>query len=68
MRGNNYARYTHSYKFDPYSRKIVEEGNDLRKRLEGKRILETNTSTTQMALAFNVATEVLGSVTLVRIA
>ncbi len=52
---NNYARYTHSYKFEPYSKKIIEEGNDLRKKVEGRRILEDDYSTTQMALAFETA-------------
>lgn len=44
MRGNNYARYTNSHKFgkpiaQARASDAIREGEALRKKLEGKRIL-----------------------------
>lgn len=58
MRGNNNARFTHSFKFEgnlKYVESASREGDRLRKKLEGKRILEDNHSTTQMSYAFKEA-------------
>lgn len=60
MRGNNYARFTNNSKFgEPtkvtIARDAIREGESLRRKIEGRRILEDDHSTTQMALAFNGA-------------
>lgn len=55
MRGNNNARFTHSFKFEgnlKYVESALQEGNALRKKLEGKRILLDDHSNTTMTQAF----------------
>ena len=60
MRGNTHARFTNNSKFgEPtkvtVARDAINEGEALRKKLEGKRILVDDHSSTQMAHAFATA-------------
>lgn len=58
MRSNSYAKYIAPSKFEGNQRYVENasnEGNRLRARLEGKRILFDDHSTTQMAHAFKEA-------------
>ena len=60
MRGNNYARFTNNSKFgEPtritVARDAIREGDELRNKLQGRRILTDDHSSTQMAHAFEAA-------------